>query len=524
MIAQPDSGQEFELEDGPAVGPQPGPQESFFESTADIIIYGGQAGGGKTWSLVAEPLRWRKIPGFTAAIFRRTYPQLSGPGGVWTEANELYRQFEGRLREGKKLDATFPSGAYVAFLHLQHEKTKYEYQGHQICALLFDELTHFTQTQFTYLLSRNRSKCGVRPYVRATCNPQPGWVADFIDWWIDPESGLAIDERSGVIRYVVYEDDQFFWGDTEQDIIDRYPAYADPKLRILTATFIPASLDDNPALLENDPGYKSRLMLLPKVERERLLGGNWKIAEGSLVEPAWLNRYWIKGNHYQATINGVYVEVPHANCRRIATIDTAGTTRDKAEAAKGEHASPTVVAIWDMCARFAVQFEGRKIELTQLLFLRHVWRKWADWTELKTRVPDVLESWNVSRAYIENAHYGKPLKAEIKDTATELVGPVIPGMASGALNVSTGGAKLERAVAAGLLGRLEDGKLLLPADGDETPWLRAFISEFLAWTGLPKQPADQIDVSSYACYVSKKGAAVWGGVVNTSSKRWGTGT
>ena len=151
---------------------QPGPQTLALQSKADVLIYGGQAGGGKTWFLTAEPLRRIHNGGFRAVIFRRTYPQIMGQGGLWEEANALYRPQGGKMREGDKLDATFPSGATIAFCHLQHEKTKYEYQGHQICYLGFDELTHFTESQFFYLLSRNRSACGIRPYVRATCNKQ----------------------------------------------------------------------------------------------------------------------------------------------------------------------------------------------------------------------------------------------------------------------------------------------------------------------------------------------------------------
>src|SRR5436305_14925946 len=72
---------------------------------------------------------------------------------------------------------------------------------HPVC---FDELTHFTAHQFFYMVSRNRSTCGVRPYIRATCNPDAdSWVADFLAWWIDPQTGLPIPERAGVLRYYI---------------------------------------------------------------------------------------------------------------------------------------------------------------------------------------------------------------------------------------------------------------------------------------------------------------------------------
>lgn len=83
----------------------------------------------------------------------------------------------------------------------------------------FDELTHFSKHQFFYMLSRNRTDSGVAPYVRATCNPDAdSWVADFIKWWITPETGYPIPERSGVIRYMVRLNDEIIWGDSKEEL------------------------------------------------------------------------------------------------------------------------------------------------------------------------------------------------------------------------------------------------------------------------------------------------------------------
>ena len=141
---------------------------------------------------------------------------------------------------------------------------------------------HFTgnsRTQFLYLLTRNRSKCGVRPYCRATTNPDAdSWVREFIDWWIGPD-GYAIPERAGVIRWMRRGDgDTIEWSDEKQDEDD------------LSVTFIPAKLDDNPALIEADPKYKSRLMIQDQVTRARLLDGNWNIrpAAGLYFQRQWV--------------------------------------------------------------------------------------------------------------------------------------------------------------------------------------------------------------------------------------------
>src|SRR5205085_1689527 len=143
----------------------------------DIAIYGGAAGGGKTWALLLEGMRNQSVPDFSAVLFRRTVPQVTAPGGMWDEGAKLYHLL-GATPNRTALTWQFPSGARVKFGHLQYEDSVYDWQGSQIALLGFDELTHFSQTQFFYMLSRNRSTCGVRPYVRATTNPDAGsWVA-----------------------------------------------------------------------------------------------------------------------------------------------------------------------------------------------------------------------------------------------------------------------------------------------------------------------------------------------------------
>ena len=270
------------------IRPQAGKQEAFLSSPADIVIYGGSAGGGKTWGLVIEPLRHKDNADFRAVLFRRTSPQIHNPGGLQDEAQRWYPLFGGRhTRPHSGITWTFPSGAVVRFAHLQHEDTKFDWQGSQITLLGFDELTHFSAAQFFYLLSRNRSTCGIRPYVRATTNPDAGsWVADFIAWWIDPETGYAIEDRSGVIRWFIRVDGQIVWADTPEDLHAEYPGQ-EPK----SATFIPARLEDNRILMDGDPGYKANLMALQLVERERLLGGNWKImpSGGKVFNKAWFS-------------------------------------------------------------------------------------------------------------------------------------------------------------------------------------------------------------------------------------------
>lgn len=279
------------------IKPQPGPQEMFADCQADIAIYGGQAGGGKTWSLVFEPLKYMKVKDANASIFRRTFSDITNQGGLWDEAYQMYTEL-GAKPNNKQYSFTFKGGLQVKFCHLQTEEDKYNYKGAQIAIILFDELTSFTETQFWYLMSRNRTKSKIKPYIRATTNPDAtSWVLKLVEWWID-DNGYAIPERSGVIRYFINKENELIWADTPEELTARFPGEIP-----MSFTFIPASLEDNPMLMNGDPMYRARLMNLPKIERERLLGGNWKIVDDDGIMGAFLPVDQFKSEYLVAFID-----------------------------------------------------------------------------------------------------------------------------------------------------------------------------------------------------------------------------
>lgn len=257
------------------IKPQPGPQMKFLASSADIRIYGGSAGGGKSWSILLEALRGVANPGFNAVFFRRTFPMIRNPGGLWDASCQIYPLLGARPRESS-LTWQFPSGASVVMRHLKLDSNVYDWQGAEIPYIAFDELTHFTENQFWYMLSRNRSTCGIAPYMAGTCNPDAeSWVRSLIDWYIGPD-GLPIPERSGVVRHFERHDGKLIWFD-------------EPTEDSKSLTFIAASIYDNQELLSKDPGYLKNLKSLPLVDRERLLGGNWnvKATAGKVFRPEW---------------------------------------------------------------------------------------------------------------------------------------------------------------------------------------------------------------------------------------------
>ena len=267
------------------IKPQPGPQTVFLSTSADIAFYGGAAGGGKTFALLLEPVRHSNNPKFGGVIFRRNSVQVRIQGGLWDESMNIYQNLRATPTEFN-LEWSFKSGARMKFAHLEHENTVYNWQGGQIPYIGFDELTHFSRRQFFYMMSRNRSDSGVNGYIRGTCNADAdSWVASFIEWWINQETGFPIPERSGVIRWFIVLNDEVIWADTREELIETYGKEEMPK----SFTFVAAKIYDNQIMMKNNPGYLASLKALPKVERDRLLDGNWKVraSAGNFFKRGW---------------------------------------------------------------------------------------------------------------------------------------------------------------------------------------------------------------------------------------------
>ena len=239
--------------------------------TEDEALYGGAAGGGKSDALIIEALRQVHIPHYRALILRKTYPQLSE---LIDKTMRYYKPVFPRARyNGSSHCWTFPSGAKIYFGSLNHAQDKYNYQGKAFDFIGVDELTHFTWDEYSYVMSRNRpSGPGTRVYIRATANPGGvghGWVKSrFI-------SPAPAGTRMVQLMKVKTPD-------------------GDEITRRRTRIFIPSTVFDNPALLENDPGYIGTLASLPEAEKQALLYGSWDSFSGQ-VFTEWRN----DPNHYE---------------------------------------------------------------------------------------------------------------------------------------------------------------------------------------------------------------------------------
>ena len=302
------------------LAPQPGPQTMFMTSPADIVIYGGAAGGGKTYALLLEALRHKDVPGFGAVIFRKNYNQITAEGGLWDASLKIFNQVpDASPKKTPKLHWNFTNGGKLTFAHIDRDEDVHSYQGTEIAYIGFDELTHFSRYQFFYMLSRNRTTCGVRPYIRATCNPDvDSWVASFISWWIDQDTGYPIPDRSGKLRYMINLNDVIHWADSPDELAERFDINPE---ECKSVTFIASRLEDNKFLMESDPGYMANLKAMTEVEMERLLYGNWKIKPSA-------------GTFFQRTQVGEMLEVIPDDLEAVCRgWDLAATSKDENEEA-----------------------------------------------------------------------------------------------------------------------------------------------------------------------------------------------
>ena len=226
--------------------PNDGPQTEFLAAPETDVLYGGAAGGGKSYAMIVDPLRYAHREAHRALVLRRSMPELRE---LIDKSRELYpKAFPGcKFREVEKI-WTFPSGAKVEFGYLERDADVYRYQGQAYSWIGFDEVTHLaTEFAWNYLASRLRTTDSeITPYMRCTANPGGVGASWVRKRYVSPsppnESFLGTDG--------------------------------------LTRKFIPARLEDNPYLAK-DGRYEQMLKALPPVQRKQLLEGNWDVTEGA---------------------------------------------------------------------------------------------------------------------------------------------------------------------------------------------------------------------------------------------------
>ncbi len=261
--------------------PNPGPQTEFLAAPEQEILFGGSAGGGKSYAMLADPMRYFDNPNFNGLLIRRTNDELRE---LKWKSQELYPRMypksgsnPGATFSSKDSEWRFPSGARLWMTYLERDEDVMRYQGQSFTWIGVDELTQYaTPFAWNYLRSRLRTTDPTLPvYMRATSNPGgPGhqWVKKM---FIDPapynKSFHATDIESGE---VLKEPDYFPQGHPQAG--ERNPRAGMP---LFKRRFIPASVFDNPYL--RDSNYVQSLMSLPEQQRRQLLEGDWNIADGA---------------------------------------------------------------------------------------------------------------------------------------------------------------------------------------------------------------------------------------------------
>jgi len=236
------------------------------KSPAFELLFGGAAGGGKSDFLLMDfysgvnkyGKHWKGI------MFRRTYDELEE---LLLRANQIYAPLGGKL-VNKGRDYVFSNGATIKFRYLEQDKHVLRYQGHQYTWIGFDELGNYpTDFAWRYMITRCRSAAGVPCYMRSSANPGGVGHAWIKTRWIDGYEAYKTHktvETAGAVEFPI------------------------------TRAFIPSRLEDNPALMKNDPGYAERLKLLPGHLYRALRGGDWDIFAGQVFDEFRRSRHVVK--------------------------------------------------------------------------------------------------------------------------------------------------------------------------------------------------------------------------------------
>ena len=218
-------------------------QGDFINTVADEVLFGGAAGGGKSYGQLVDALLYAlKYEGSKQIIFRRTFPELDK--SIIRTALGLYPrevfQYNSSSHTGK-----FKNGSIIDFGYCDTENDVYKYQSAEFDVIRFDELTHFTESMYIYMMSRLRGANSFPKSIKSSTNP--GGIGH---QWVK---------------------DRF---------IDIGPANTVHKTTNGTRIFMPAKVQDNRFLLDSDPNYVKRLENLSDKDKKALLYGDWDIFEG----------------------------------------------------------------------------------------------------------------------------------------------------------------------------------------------------------------------------------------------------
>ena len=316
-------------------------QRAAIESKADLVVFGGGNGGGKTFTLQIIPLlpEYQRTPGCQSVIFAETDRKLEMAGGLVDKCKTYYAQAHPQGLDGfrahPKKRWTFPAkDGGTSTVDLSYVGEPGQWDGLEAAVICIDQIEQVTESQAFAVFGRNRSATGVRCRKFATANPPADdlnggsprghWLTKMLTsgGWIGAD-GFPIAELFGKIRCFTRDPstDEFVFADTPAELealgllpLDKSTGKAIPPM---TMTFIGALIDDHPNA-EFREAYIRELAGLTMVERRRRLEGNWYVTEES-------------GKYFQAKMFPVVDYFPSKFCRKIRSWDNAWSTAEKAD-------------------------------------------------------------------------------------------------------------------------------------------------------------------------------------------------
>ena len=247
-------------------------QQELFDSEAFVTIYGGQAGGGKSFGVMAGLLSLSlQYPKFKAVAFRKTLPQAKQPGGLWPMIMELGLQVGYKTNLSDLTVTNKDNGSLIKVAQIHRATVKKDYQGAEYDVMAFDEGTHFSGEEVVYMFSRIRNPWCNLSHKRMwiTCNPDPNsFLKHWLAPWVDPDHKLYEKVKPDDMLYMRL-------GETPEEVTHWQER---PDKDAASIRFVPSALADNKYLGDE---YRRNLERLTRVERNQLLYGSWNEITGA---------------------------------------------------------------------------------------------------------------------------------------------------------------------------------------------------------------------------------------------------
>ncbi len=405
-------------------------------------LYGGAGGGGKSEALLTAAAQYVEVPGYAALLLRRTYQDLALPGALMDRAKQWWMNHTVNGRKARWDDKNkawrFPSGATITFGYLEHEDDKYRYASAEFQFIGFDELTQFSETQYTFLSSRLRRLAGVQVPIRKRSATNPvGAGRDWVRKRFIPTEALRQDEEGFFARV---------W-------------------RCGDCAFVPARLEDNPHL--DIAEYEKSLEHLDPVSKAQIRRGDWKAHAGGQFNREWWQWYRDLGDAIY--LGETEPLLPKMQLPKIAVVDPANSKRKSSKY--------TAIGV------FAYLGMDRVAVLD-------VVRERLSVNEIVPRVQQICRRHSpIDWVGFESDGFQQGLANEARDAGKY---PSIPHV----VELShQGKSKLTRATKAIYAAR--DGLIYLPEDA---PWVEDYMAELGMFTGNDKEDSytDQVNVTAYA--------------------------